>query len=103
MKIGEKIQEQIYSAGGLIVEENTERFIASVISVVRDEENPRDSLYFALRRYLKVNPSMDDEEIERIFAGVLAFIWVNLWGDPYQPVYMYPTEEEPKKWWQFWK
>lgn len=43
----------------------------------------------------------DREEIDRLFAGILAFIHVNMWEQPYLPVQT--VTDEPTKWWEFWK
>jgi len=66
----------------------------------------RNGLAVALREYLKsanLYHLNDEEEFERLFAGVLAFIWVNLYKEPYQPIYFDQIEENPRKWWQFWR
>lgn len=43
----------------------------------------------------------DREEIDRLFAGILAFIHVNMWEQPYLPVQT--VIDEPTRWWEFWK
>jgi len=105
MKLEEKVLDAISEAGGLANLGNQDQFVRNVISLVRNEENPRDSLRIALDRYLNESRIhyFDGEEVERLFVGMLAFVWVNIWGEPYEPIYMDPVEETLKKWWQFWK
>jgi len=105
MKLRDRVIEvitQVAIESNLENPENKEFLANRIIEVIHNEENSRELLRIALERYLKPE-YLGDDELERLFAGILAFIWTNIWGEPYQPVYMYPVEEKPKKWWQFWK
>jgi hypothetical protein len=67
-------------------------------------DTSRNNLGVALENYLRSLQWYDTEEdFERLFAGVLAFIWVNLYKEPYHPIYFDQIEEKPRKWWQFWR
>jgi hypothetical protein len=65
----------------------------------------RDNLETALREYLFQLNSLDDpDQFERLFSGVLAFIWINVQDYPFQPFFGSLMEQsEPRKWWQFWR
>lgn len=64
----------------------------------------RDNLYVAISRYIKDKEGycFDDTTIEQISAGVVAFIWTQIYREPYEPLTVGFTRDE-KKWWQFWK
>lgn len=63
----------------------------------------RDQLYEALRLYVcDKYGATDNEELENIFAGILAFIPTQMYKEPYVPLSLGFTVEE-KKWYQFWK
>lgn len=65
---------------------------------------PREQFRRGLEAYMKnVMYERDEEQIESMYAGVLAFLWVNVYGDQYEPVFMIPSEDQSKKWWEFWK
>ena len=65
----------------------------------------RENLATSLSMYLEdVYGVRDREEQERIISGVLAFIVVNIYKEPFYPVIgVEDYEEEQKKWSQFWK
>ncbi len=68
------------------------------------KETNRDLMEKYFRAYVKEKWGIDsDEEHERLFAGVMGFIWSNLFGEPYQPIFFDSIEEEPRKWWQIWR
>jgi len=63
----------------------------------------RKILYGDLKEYVFEKYRIQDEdEIEKIFSGVLAFIAVQIYHEPYE-VLMIKNTTETKKWWQFWK
>lgn len=60
-------------------------------------------MYEAFRAYAQDKYRANDaEELESIFAGILAFIPTQLYGRPYEPLTVGFTRED-KQWWQFWK
>lgn len=64
----------------------------------------RTNLYEAIGKYIKDKEGcgFDDATTERISAGVVAFIWTQIYREPYEPLTVGFTRDE-KKWWQFWK
>lgn len=67
-------------------------------------DESRKQLKIALRNYMKVALHDDDDEwCEKMFAGVLAFIFVNYYKEPYLPHNFEIIEEKQKKWYEFWK
>lgn len=68
----------------------------------------RDKLFEAISDYIKEAEGMpitikpERSEVERIGAGVLALIWVELYRKPYEPLSIGYYKDE-KKWYQFWK
>lgn len=65
----------------------------------------REELAKALRNYISAYGNYtSDSDTERLFSGVLAFIWVNLYDYPFQPTFGMTEEEvKPRKWWMFWR
>jgi len=72
------------------------------LTYVAQCNSPEDQILWGIRRYLaNTHTQLAEDEEKRLFAGVLSFIWVNLWEQPYEPLFMYPTVE--KHWWEFWR
>ena len=68
------------------------------------KETNRDLMEKYFRAYVKEKWGIDDEaDLERQFAGMMAFLWSNLYGEPYQPIYFDAIEEQPRPWWIFWR
>lgn len=66
------------------------------------ENEARKELFEAIAKYMSVMMgAVDREEIEKMIAGVLAFMWTNWHKEPYYPVTMLPVEES-RPWWKFW-
>lgn len=66
--------------------------------------NARNHLIESVREYVRVFfEEGDPAYVEKYVAGVMAFLHVNYWKEPYMPVDAYPVEEESKPWYQFWK
>ena len=62
----------------------------------------RQDLINAIKYYLSsIYKESDEEYMEKMIAGVLAFIAVNYFQEPYYPVI--GVEEVKKHWWEFWK
>lgn len=62
-----------------------------------------DKVKHAVKEYLSGLNETDPEYIERVFAGVLAFIHCQINYEPYCPVMGVEIVQEEKKWWEFWK
>lgn len=67
--------------------------------------DPENDFKYTFGRYVKeILGYQETSEINYLFAGVLAFIWANEFGEPYQPIQLFlTTDEQPKKWWQIWR
>lgn len=103
IKLREQLEQELIFAGGLRKESNTEDLLSRLEMIMNEEADPKEMIRFYIGKYIKsFEYSADEAEIEIIFAGVLAFIWVNWWGESYEPLFLLPTKES-KKWWQFWK
>ncbi len=64
----------------------------------------RENLISCISDYLEHYYSVrEDDAKEKIIAGVLAFIAIQEFGEPYVPLIGVEHYEEPKKWWEFWK
>lgn len=68
------------------------------------EKSAEERLTKAVSDYLsEIYQTNDKDYLAKMSAGVKAFIAVNIFGEPYQPLFMFPAEEPVKKWWEFWK
>lgn len=74
--------------------------IISYRGYMRDETKELED---AIREYLKNRQRLyDQDDQDHMIHGVMAFIWSNTYGKPYEVLSQgYYTED--KKWWQFWK
>lgn len=80
----------------------SEQIVQRTKELIEKHEPGGSLLRRAVLKYVENSGVRDSEEQERLFAGVLGFLWVNMSGESYMPLFMYPTIET-KKWWQFWK
>jgi hypothetical protein len=72
-----------------------------------EETNARNFLSNSIKSYMQtIFHDSDVDTQEKMIAGVMAFMQVNYYKEPYLPFnfeIIEDIEKEKKKWWQFWK